>query len=128
MTVKTKHRGVPIVVVTLGEAERHLRLDFNAMALLEEHLGINLLSGDFDWTQLTIRQVRAFVWACLQHGDDPRPTLEEVGGWMHPNNMLEIAQAIGWLWSEGQPEPDQEAASPLVHRSKAERRAARTGG
>jgi len=63
------------ILVTL-DRERHLRFDFNALADLEQALGVSLANLPKDPGALGLRHVRAFVWAGLRHED---PTLTVAG-------------------------------------------------
>jgi len=76
---------------------RRLRYDINALADLEEALGVGLgaaLSGE----RMGIRTLRAMLWAGLRH-EDPMLTIREAGellnGYLERHGNLEgISQAI----------------------------------
>ncbi len=61
----------------LGDKERTLRLDFNALSKAEEVTGKNFVEV-LTWQELNAREVRALAWACLVH-EDPALTIEDVG-------------------------------------------------
>ena len=65
------------ILITL-DRERHLRFDFNALADLEQVLGVTLAQLPQDAGALGLRHVRAFVWAGLRH-EDPQLTVAGAG-------------------------------------------------
>lgn len=57
---------------------RHLRMDFEAMDLIAEQTGINLLGPDpLAREKMTPKAIATIIWACLLH-EDPALTLDEV--------------------------------------------------
>jgi hypothetical protein len=96
------------VKITL-DRERTLRYDFNAMCLIEERTGINLLNEDLG-RHLSAKVLRIALWAMLLH-EDPSLTLEQVGTMLHPGSMdavnAAIPQAVLFALPEGEaPEGD----------------------
>ena len=75
------------------DRERHLRFDWNALAILEEKLGENALDEDFFQKPMTATRLRAFAYAGLVH-EDPGLTLERVGELIseHAGNLPAILQ------------------------------------
>lgn len=53
-------------VLIMLDRERHLRFDFNALADLEAHLGINITDEEA-FTSMGLRVVRGMLWAALLH-------------------------------------------------------------
>lgn len=79
------------VAVELGGQTRHLVYDFNALCALKDN-GVDALS--LDEAQMTDpRTIRALIWAGLLESD-PNVTLKDVGGWMDPGNLGEVADAF----------------------------------
>lgn len=69
---------MPIKTITVAlDRERHLRLDFNALAQFEEVTGRNTLEQS-GWEGFGAREIRALVWAAALH-ESPELTLESVG-------------------------------------------------
>ena len=81
--------SVPSIKITLDK-ERHLRLDFNAISLVEETLGVKFPEIQ---DNVGVRDLRAIMWAGLRH-EDPDLTIEQVGSMLHMGNMQEVFQTI----------------------------------
>lgn len=99
---------------------RVLRVDLNALADIEEILGIsifNLSEGDLDagpglFEDMTVRQFRDVLWALLRD-DDPELTKEQVGGLLDMSDMPRLMEAFGELFVRAMPEePDAPLGSP----------------
>lgn len=104
MSEELKKRLVPEVTVTLGGEERRFRLDFNALARIEEATGKNLLLNPNWLDSLSVKDLRAFVWGLLHVGPgEMRPELEEVGAWLDPGSMREVTQMLLGLWKASTP-------------------------
>jgi hypothetical protein len=95
---------VPIVEIELDKL-RHLRMDFNALAKVEEVTGKSFLNG-VSWQNMTVRDYRALLWACLIH-EDPELTLEDVGAMVHVGNVDYITERLTKLWAKSTPETDR---------------------
>lgn len=96
----------PLVSITLDK-KRSLLLDLNAMVNVEEATGKNLLQGD-SLNNLSAKDLRALLWACLLH-EDKELTLEQVGGMVHSGNMESIASKLTSAWEVAMPEGDKNA-------------------
>lgn len=82
------------------DRERHMRLDFNALATIEEVLGESALDGSvFKPENLSLaRYLRAILYATLKH-EDPNLTLEEVGAMLSLSNVetfSEVRERLDW--------------------------------
>ena len=88
----------PIVSITF-DRERHMRLDFNALARAESITGKSAL--DLDKPSAT--QMRALLWACLVD-EDPALTIEQVGSWIHLGNLEAIKRSLDALTQVALPE------------------------
>lgn len=64
-----------------------MRLDLNALEVLEEH-GIDVLEEGAMSQRMTIKKMKVILYALLKH-EDPDLTLAQVGSWINPNNMAE---------------------------------------
>lgn len=100
---------IPVVEIELDKI-RHLRLDFNALARAEEATGKSLLNG-IAWQNMTVKDYRALVWACLLH-EDPELTLEDVGSLIHVGNVEYVTSCLTQLWAASNPK--EEADRPLA--------------
>lgn len=69
-------------VLLVLDKERHLRYDFNALADLDQALGLmdggSLASLPQDVSKMRLTYMRAFIWAGLLH-EDPRLTQRGAG-------------------------------------------------
>ena len=129
MATRHTRRGVPIVTIELETAPETwrsfaMRMDFNALELLESKFDLNALAIDFG--TMTIKQIKALVWSCLQHEADP-PTVQQVGAMLHPGNVEEVGRALYELARASFPdaqsvEPTTEDASPVPLGDRASRR------
>jgi len=99
---------VPSVPIKL-DRERKLRLDLNAMALIEERTGKNVFKAEF-WQGITAADLRICLWACLVH-EDSELTPEQVGAMIHPGNINEVSQALLKTVSASLPERDTAGGS-----------------
>jgi hypothetical protein len=70
----------PEVKILLGGKERTMRLDFNALALIEERTGRSIMSMA-DWKSMNSRDIRSLVWASLVHEDESL-TESQIGKWL----------------------------------------------
>jgi hypothetical protein len=59
------------------DRERHLRFDFNALADLEAHLGINITNPEA-FGSMGLRVVRGMLWAALLH-ETPGLSVRDTG-------------------------------------------------
>ena len=67
------------------------RYDLNALAEIEEKLGVKL--DQLDKVQMGVKELRTFLWAGLIHEDD-NLTEREVGGMVDFDNMELINEKI----------------------------------
>jgi hypothetical protein len=89
--------AVPIAAVKLDKV-RHMRLDMNALAIMEDVADVNLLSeiAAGGKLQVTAKRFRGIVYALLRH-EDPELTEERVGELIHPGNMIEVVEVVRGL-------------------------------
>jgi len=75
--------------VELGGATRQLRYDLNALAEIEERLGITM--ANLASLQVSAKAIRTLVWAGLLH---EAPTLIEhdVGAWITGENIADVSE------------------------------------
>jgi hypothetical protein len=83
---------IPTVPIKLDK-ERHLKLDFNAIALIEEGTKKNVLKQE-SWESLTGSDIRVMLWAMLLD-EDPEITLNDVGAMLHFGNIEYVFECIG---------------------------------
>lgn len=111
----------PLVEVKLGNKMLHFKIDFNALAIVEEKLGNSMMDPDV-WKNLNIRTVRTLTWAALLH-ESPKLTEHDVGSWLHMGNMNYVVERLAKAFQASQSdEVDAEAnkdAVPLLPESPA---------
>lgn len=98
----------PEVEVELGGKVRRLRMDLNAMCCFQEVTGKNLFDSEVASSisrGMTPADLRALLWACLVH-EDKKLTIEQVGGWIGSDNMLEVAQGLSGAFANSMPPPE----------------------
>lgn len=86
---------------------RHLRMDNNALCIVEEQTGTNLLSG-VGGDKLTLRVLRALCYGALvsgakSNGERVSFTVDDVGDWM--DQTSELLEAVTALIVTAMPEP-----------------------
>jgi hypothetical protein len=72
------------VGIEIGGRRRTLRYDLNALATLEEKLGLSI--SQLDHTTLGVRAIRSLIWAGLV-GEEPELTETDVGAWIGPGAL-----------------------------------------
>jgi len=110
-----QNKAKPAVKITLDKV-RHLKLDLNAMAEFEEVTGKSLMAGKFHGKNMTPKDLRAMLWACLIH-EDEQLTLKQVGSWVTVSNLLEVAGKLNDAFEVSMPESEGKEAVPLVKKS-----------
>jgi hypothetical protein len=83
-----KQRG--IVAVTLDK-KRNLRYTMNALAEIEDQLGVPL--SEMGNLKMTIKNVRIILWSGLIH-EDKELTPEDVGNMVDLGNFEEVQQKV----------------------------------
>jgi hypothetical protein len=91
-----KHRGY--VEVKLDK-KRNLHYDMNALAEIEDALGVQL--SELADVKMTIKNIRAILWAGLIH-EDPELTPQSVGALVDLENLEEVQEAVTVAFSASQ--------------------------
>lgn len=97
---------LPNVTLVLNGDEYQLCYDHNAIVQAEKATGINLLFAAA--TSPTATTIRGLLWSALLR-DNPELTIDEVGSWITPRNIVTINAALKAAWYGSIPEPDGEA-------------------
>jgi hypothetical protein len=92
-----KHRG--IIEVELGGKVRHIRYTMNALAEIEDNLGVPL--SEMESVKMTIKNVRVILWAGLIH-EDKTLTIEEVGDMVDLENMEAVQEKVAEAFTMAQ--------------------------
>jgi len=87
------------------DKKRNLLLNGNVMVSFEEATGKNLFQGD-SLDNLSAKDFRALVWACLLH-EDKDLTLEQVGAMIGAGNIEDIAAKLSEVWEGATPKRGQ---------------------
>lgn len=109
---KVVSKAKPGVKITLDK-ERTLKLDLNAMVAFEEATGKSFAEGSFARGEMSPRDLRAILWACLIHEDEAL-TLKQAGSWVTASNMVEVAAKLNEAFEVALPESEGKQAVPLV--------------
>jgi len=112
MTTPKVNKAKPEVKIILDK-ERTLKFDLNSMVAFEEATGKSLMDGTFDSNKMSIRDLRAMLWACLIHEDDAL-TEKHVGSLITPDNMLEITLKLNEAFEVAMPESEGKEKPPLA--------------
>ena len=86
------------------DKERKLCFDLNAMAEFEEVTGKSIFQT---LEQMTAKDLRALLWACLID-EDPTLTIKDVGRMVTPDKIEEINKSISEAVKQAMPEPSSE--------------------
>lgn len=101
---------IPKIYLEIGGMQRKLTFDFNAVCVVDELTGINLLEASV--STVSAPNVRALLFASLLH-DEPKLTIEEVGSWITMSNLINVRKAITAAWFASlDTDDDDEAPAP----------------
>lgn len=102
----------PTVEIELGGESRHLLIDLNALASFEDATGRDFTEA-FAQSARSAKTIRALLWAAMLH-ENPDLKISDVGKWVHPGNLAQIAEAVGkaQVSGLGEPETENPTASP----------------
>lgn len=113
MSVKTVR--LVEVPVALTDGVHRLRYDLNALALLEEGTGQDIVSLTGQLQQGKVSAIRAFLWAGLAH-EGPKPkSMEQIGALVPIHALGDLIAAITQALSDSLPETqegDKQAGNP----------------
>ena len=93
--------AINATVTIVLDKERKMKVSLNAMILIEELTGKNLMNGK-QQVELSLKDIRCFLYALLKD-DDPTLTLEQTGALVTIENMGEITQKISEAWGLAMP-------------------------
>ena len=110
---KAKNKVNPKVKIALDKP-RTLLFNLNAMIAFGEATGKNLMDGTFDSKSMSLRDLRAMLWACLTHEDETL-TEKEVGSLITPDNMVRVTSALKEAFEVAMPESEGKGV-PLVEK------------
>ena len=115
MKNKGKDKSKPDVKIFLDKW-RTIRFDLNAMVRLEEMTGKSLFDGTFLSSDMSAKDIRAVLWACLS-GEDSELTIEQVGSWISVSNMAEVASKLSEAFEAAMPDGKGEEV-PLAEKPR----------
>ena len=92
--------GRPTVALKLGGQTRHLLVTFGALLRLEQLTGRSVISGEAWGSDLKIKDVKLMTLAALSWCDE-KLTVEQVGKWIHTQNMPFVLQKVTEAWTKG---------------------------
>lgn len=94
-----KKRVIPNggVLLEIDGQERMLRYPLNSLLLIEERLGVNMLTdGAKVFTREHLADVKTFrflLWAGFVHADESLKE-DQIGLWFDPNNLEALSEAV----------------------------------
>jgi hypothetical protein len=94
-----KQRG--FVEVELGGKVRNLRYTMNALAEIEDQLGVPL--AEMENVKMTMKNIRVILWAGLIH-EDKELTQEDVGELVDLNNIQTVQEKVAEAFAMGKNE------------------------
>lgn len=109
---KVVNRARPGVKIILDK-ERTLKLDLNAMVAFEEATGKSFAEGSFERGEMSPRDLRAILWACLIHEDETL-TEKQAGSLVTVGNMVEVASKLNEAFEVALPEREGGETGPLA--------------
>lgn len=112
MQKKVLNKARPEVKITLDKV-RTLKLDLNAIISFEEVSGKSLMHGKFKVKDMSPKDFRAILWACLIHEDDEL-TIKQVGSFVEAGNMVEIAERLNESFEVSVPDSGGKEDVPLT--------------
>lgn len=92
--------GRPTVALKLGGQTRHLLVTFGALLKIEQLTGKSIISGEAWGADLKIRDVKLMTLAALSWCDE-NLTVDQVGKWIHTQNMPFVLQKVTEAWTKG---------------------------
>ena len=114
---QTTHRGALRVVAPLTpiylDRERHLRFDLEALAMIEDECGVDLINNVGGLKELNVRQIGTIVWAGLTHEDpeldcdDPQErkmAIRRIRRMIDLDNISQVMEAFEGAFSNAMPE------------------------
>jgi hypothetical protein len=91
----------PPAELRLGGVTHIIKIDFNALAAMEEQAGRSVMEFG-TWKQISLKDLRTMIWASMLFGD-PSITQEQVGRMIHPGNMARVMTVIVETWKKSVP-------------------------
>jgi hypothetical protein len=92
--------GRPTVALKLGGETRHLLVTFGALLNIEQLTGKSIIGGSAWGADLKIRDVKLMTFAALSWCDK-NLKVEDVGRWIHVQNMPFVLQKVTEAWTKG---------------------------
>jgi len=99
----------PVVSIQL-DRPRNLRITFNTLVEIEQETGKSIMDRA-TWLELGVRDLRIILWAALKH-EDPSLTIDDVGRMLGPQNMEDVANAIGKAFEVSMARSEQGPLAP----------------
>ncbi len=96
--------GTPTVVVTLGGHEYELGFTLGAMRRIKGRLGTLELSLGEEAGDEGVLALPVYIWASMDKEGREALSVEDVEEMIHPNNMVEISEAMATLFIQSAPE------------------------
>lgn len=97
---------VPEIDIMLPEGTYQLRIDFLALAKIEEVTGRNMMEPSA-FQNLSAAYILKVLLICIQR-KQPQVSEEEIGRQLHLGNMAYVLQTLVKAWTLSMPKPDSQ--------------------
>jgi hypothetical protein len=110
-------KAKPDVIINLDKP-RKLRFDLNAMVAFEQSTGKNLFNDNVFQSKMSIADIRALLWACLQGDfqDNEELTEKDVGALVTMDNLMEVSTQLGKAFQLAMPGLSKDNGDPLAEK------------
>lgn len=115
----------PMVPIVLGGQERHLRFDLQAIALVRDELGLDLINNPQALQTFPVERLGDIIWAALTHEDESldvdgearKAAIRKVRRWIGMDNLEDVARAMFAAFGESMPEVEPGDPLPVSQES-----------
>lgn len=94
----------PEGTIMLPDGEYTIRIDFNALAEVEEITGKNMMDASA-FQSLSAKGIRTILWVFIKQRH-PEVTIEKVGANLSMGNMAYVLQTITKVWLKAMPKKE----------------------
>jgi hypothetical protein len=112
MARKLTQKVIRKVEVRIDGKDWPVVITHNVLIDCEELTGMNVLTGDVNITRPSAKLLRALLYLALK-GAGAKYTLEKVGEFINPQNIVKVQEAILTAWAAAMPEPEEDDQNPM---------------
>ena len=107
MSRKLTEKVIKKVEVRIDGRDWPVVITHNVLIECEELTGLNVLTGEVNITRPSAKLLRALLYLALK-GAGAKYTLEKVGEFINPQNIVKLQEAILTAWAAAMPESEDE--------------------